>query len=95
VSDRDILGANIQVRFCRVISVDNPDQTLAREEETSLAKLIRFDGLYVSFPGRQELPIMVADTKHVSETAPPGKECTQLSFQVPTDEAEYKKLLNP
>jgi hypothetical protein len=95
VSDHDILGATIQVRFCRDIFVDKADENLARKEETSLDKLIRFDGAYISFPGRQELPIMTADKKHVIETPPPGVGCTQLSFQVPTDEAEYKKLLLP
>ena len=94
VSDHDILGATIQIRFCRVLSVDRKDQNLAREDEASLATLIRFDGAYISFPGRQELAIMAADTKHVSETPPPGTGCTQLSFQVPKDEAEYKKMLN-
>jgi hypothetical protein len=71
VSDHDILGATIQISFCPSIFVGKRDLSIEQQEAIALGKLIRFDGVYLEFPGRQELPIMIFDKDHVKSTPSP------------------------
>jgi hypothetical protein len=96
ISDHDLLGSTIQIRFCPLVFVNKRAPVpRADQENTTLDKLVRFDGAYVAFPGRQELPIMVSDNTHVKTTSDAQNHCTTMSLQVPQEEAEYRKLLLP
>jgi len=97
VSDLDLLGATIGIKFCPLILVLkpswNPIMSEFEEADSTFSKLVTLQSIRIEFPGRQTLYLGPRARTEFTKTSIGTDDCTYFSFDLPKDEATYHELL--
>jgi hypothetical protein len=87
ISTTDLLGSEIEIRFCPLLTLDVPN-------DAEVTQKIRLEQVYIDFPGNQEISISASDKEHVRSIAASGQErCSLLSYTFPNTAEQFKKAL--